>query len=393
MHGRPYYKYLTRAGNITFSCTPPPAFENRFHPSIAMYYKPRLGFVYSGGLRHAVQNLSVETADIFLILMSRVAELRDPATGIAGITLEEMARTRGVHLRHGSTHALYEVFRREVLRLADMRLTMSWRDYATGGTVTFGKDRPDRLLDILDVEYRRTGKTWSSFRFRCGQALSHFLDPAGLFWLGHYSRSLLQLSPYHEAFTKKLGTYWTLIGTVAERKGSLPRATPRTILDFCGESVNRQHPGQTVDAFIESHQKLADLGILESIPTLEPVMRIRGYFRDWLDSPLTVRLSENLRWLSSGRKTRPPAVRTQRKLSLPDHDTARIPKTVEELTANPTLIKRLRADHYLRQDELAHALGVTRQTLSNYERGKNPLPTDTALKIIHIWQRKVREKT
>ena len=121
MYGRPYYNHQTRSGNITFYCTPPPAFENRFHPSIAMYYTPRLGFIYSGGLRSAVQNLSVETADIFLILMSRIAELDDPATGIAGITLEEIARMRDVRYRHGSTHALYEVFKQEVLRLSDLR--------------------------------------------------------------------------------------------------------------------------------------------------------------------------------------------------------------------------------------------------------------------------------
>ena len=156
-----------------------------------------------------------------------------------------------------------------------MRLTMSWRDYKTGGEATFGKERPDRLLDILDIEYKREAEKWTSFRFRCGQALSHFLDPEGLFWIGYYSKALLHLSPYHDALTKKLGTYWIIVGTVAEKKGMLPSATPKTILNFCGEDINWRHPGQTVDAFIEAHQRLEDLGVIESIPVLEPMARSR----------------------------------------------------------------------------------------------------------------------
>jgi len=53
-----------------------------------------------------------------------------------------------------------------------------------------------------------------SVALRCGQALSHFLNPDGLRWIGYYSRSLLALNPYHEAFTKKLGTYWTMVASL-----------------------------------------------------------------------------------------------------------------------------------------------------------------------------------
>jgi len=67
-----------------------------------------------------------------------------------------------------------------------------------------------------------------------------------------------------------------------------------------------------------------------------------------------------------------------------------IPKTTQELTADQTIIKQFRAEHYLRQAELARALGVTRQTLSNYERGLHSLPEEKAIKILHIWQRKMQ---
>lgn len=392
LYGRPLYRYETRAGRIAFFFAPPPDFGSRFHHSIALYYTPRLDFIYSGSLRHAVHELSVETADVFLILMSRIAELQDPKKGIARISLDDIAQLRGVRLRHGSKQNLHEDFRQEVLRLADMRLTMSWKDYKTGGEVTFGKERPDRLLDILDIEYKRGGEKWTSFRFRCGQALSHFLDHEGLFWIGYYSRSLLHLSPYHDALTKKLGTYWILVGTIAGKKGTLPSATPKTILSFCGEEINWKHPGHTVDAFIEAHQRLEDLGVIESIPVLEPMARSRGYFDDWLNTALTVKLSGDLWRIADGKdRARLPHgdKRTVRKKRYQQvFPPLNIPKTAEDLMANQKIIRQFRADHYLRQAELAQAVGVTRQTLSNYERGLHTLPEETAARILHIWHRK-----
>jgi DNA-binding transcriptional regulator YiaG len=240
----------------------------------------------------------------------------------------------------------------------------------------------------------RGGERWTSFRFRCGQALSHFLDPEGLFWIGYYSRSLLHLSPYHDALTKKLGTYWIIVGTVAEKKGTLPRATPKTILDFCGEEVNWRHPGQTVDAFIEAHQRLEDMGIIDSIPVLEPVARSRGYFKEWFNTALTVKLSDNLwRLAHAGERAKLPHQKKQlirKKKYIQENPHFTIPKTAKEIMADQAVIRKFRADYFLRQDELAKALGVTRQTLSNYERGLHPLPEDKAVRILHIWQRKAQ---
>jgi DNA-binding XRE family transcriptional regulator len=317
--------------------------------------------------------------------MSRIARLGHPLTGIARIGLDEIAKLRGVNLRHGSSRTLFEDFRQEVLRLADMRLTMSWKDYRGGGTVSLGRERPDRLLDILDMEYKKDGRTWTAFRFRCGQALSHFLDPEGLRWIGYYSRSLLRLNPYTEAFTKKLGTYWIMLGIIAGKKGQQPAATPRTSLDFCGEAIHWGAPGRTVDAFIRAHERLVGIGVLESLPVLEPPDRGRGYFGHWLDRSLTVKLSEHL-WRireTSGRKLAPNRRRQQDALSF-------VPSTARELQANPALIRQLRADRRLRQEELARSLGVTRQTLSFYERGLRPLPEDKAIFLLDIWQRSTR---
>jgi len=390
-NGRPFYSYVTKAGDITFFCEPPPDYSRRFHPTIAMYYTPRLGFIYAGSLRDKVRNLSVETADVLLILMSYVARLADPRTGIARITLEEMAAMRDVHLRRGRSQNLYAALKEEVLRIADLRLSMTWKDYRTGGGVAFGKERPDRLLDILDVEYEQQDRPGTAFRFRCGQALSHFLDAAGLFWIGYYSRSLLHLSPYHEVFTKKVGTYWTLIGTIAGKKGGLPRATPRTILDFCGDDVHGRNPGYTVDAFFKAHERLREIGVIADDDLREPVSRTRGYMQAWLEDPITVRLSERL-WKPAPRLHERKPSRSDRRFpfrSQEFRDREEVPRDVAALWADPMVLKRLRARFYLRQEDLSRAVGISRQTLSRYERGICGIPPACADKILTFLHKKV----
>jgi DNA-binding XRE family transcriptional regulator len=388
-YGRPRYCYESRHGKITFFFPPIPDYRDKYHIAIALYYIPRLAFVYSGRQRASVKNLSVETADIFLILMARIAKLRDPARDIASISLEEIADYRGVHIRHGSARNLYEDFKAEVMRLSDMCMTTTWRDYTRGGTITFGKESPDRLLDIVDVEYKDSRETWTSFRYRCGQALSHFLSPGGLRWIGYYSRSLLQLSPYHEAFTKKLGTYWTMVGIIAGKKGLMPRATPYTILDFCGEEINWRNPGQTVDAFIKAHDRLVDIGVLTEMSILDPLSRTKGYFKDWLETPISVKLSEGLWHIRMRKETssRRKLVTRQEKEKQSVHSFT-VPHDAQALIHDSSLIRRFRTDCFFLQAELARALGIKRQTLSKYERGINPLPEDKAIKILQIWHEK-----
>lgn len=395
-YGRPFFRYDSRDGSIEFFCLPPPDFSNRFHLSKAYYFAPRLGFIYAGGLWDSVKKFSVETADIFLILMARIAQLRDPQKDIARISLEEISRFRGVRVRHGSSRKLYRDFQEEVLRIADLRMRMTWRDYARGGSIGFGMRRPDRLLDIVDVQYKSDKESWTAFRYRCGQALAHFLNPEGLRWIGYYSRSLLRLSPYHEAFTKKLGTYWILIGIAAGKKGAQPRATPLSILEFCGEDINWRNPGQTLDSFIDSHRRLEELGVLEEALIPEPASRIKGYFRNWLETPITVKLSEQIWKIGSPSRKKLPSLRNRRAMGkkvpqpvLP----LNVPESAEEIRENPALIKKFRTDYLLRQADLALRLGLSSQTLSNYERGLRTLPADVAEKVLNIWKKKALLET
>jgi len=383
-YGRPQYSYQARDGHITlFFEHPPDTVET-------------VGFLWN-----VVKDLSVETADIFLILMSQIAKLPNPQLNIARMSLEEIAEYRSVKLRHGSSSLLYEDFKQEVMRLADLRLTMGWQDYK-GGTLFFGKERPDRLLDIVDVEYKRDGKSWTAFGFRCGQALAHFLDPDGLRWIGNYASLLLSLSPYHEALAKKIGTYWTLVGTIAGKGGMQPHATIRSILEFCGEEPNMDKPGRTVEAIIEAHERLREIGVLDEIPDFEPPTRQRGFFQEWLDEPRTVKLAESLWRLnqpSDRNRTLPsssiqaPVRRNESNLRvLPSpakaSSTLEVPATHNELCEAPARIQQFRNEYHLHQAELAQALGISRETLSRYERGVRKLPEDTARKIVELWQNK-----
>jgi len=265
---------------------------------------------------------------------------------------------------------------------------MTWKSYRTAGEITFGRDRPDRLLDILDVEYRKGENVWSAFRFRCGQALSHFLDPEGLFWLGYYSKALLHLNPYHEAFTKKLGTYWVLIGTVSQRKGLLPKANPKTILDFCGEEINWRNPGQTVDAFVEGHHRLQELGILETLPYVEPYSRRKGYFKEWLDSTLSIKLSDNLIGSVTSNKIGQMKKKFLVKLRFGYDGSKRNLIKTEDLIQNQPLIRKYRDNLGINQVELAKKLQITRQTLSNYERNLHPIPMNKAKVLTIIFNKK-----
>ena len=66
--------------------------------------------------------------------------------------MQDIAEQRGVNLRNGSKGKLLEDLRKHVAYIAELRLSMSWRDYKRGATTVFGARQADRLLDIVAVE-------------------------------------------------------------------------------------------------------------------------------------------------------------------------------------------------------------------------------------------------
>lgn len=271
-YGRPSFPYKGRDGHITI-----------------YYGKPPNKSGEMGDLWEAVfHNLSAETADVFLILMECIARLWDHRE-IARITLEEIARDRGVKNRDGSTRILYADLKAHVLAVANLSITMVWKNYPTKETLTFGKDQPDRLLDIVDWEYEADGKILTAFTFRCGQALGLFLDHDGMRWIGYCSKALLKLDPYHEGLVKGIGMYW-----LSTQRNKQIKVTPRTILEFCGETPDYKRPHRTVDAFIKAHNRLIEIWLLLEVSDMEPINRSKGYFEAWLQIPIKVTISPSL---------------------------------------------------------------------------------------------------
>lgn len=390
-NGNLSYNYETRMGKIILNCTHPNynlILQNRAN---SMYYAPNLRFVNLGFLRNMVRDFSVETADVFLIIMGKIAELHDPQNDIAEISLRDIADFRGVHIRNGSTDNLYEDFRNEINALSKLRVKIDCKTYLKQQE-RFHEENGCKLFEVIKKDYKHSIEKWNSIQLRCGLAISHFLNRAGLRWIGYYSNDLLQLSPYHKSFTKKLGTYWTILSVVSGKKGEHPKATPNSILKFCGEEINRRNPGQNVDSFIEAHEDLLEIGLIEEMPVLEPCSRMKGYFKEWLKTPLRIRISDELWSISENkkfllkRKRKKFKARSKYFLS-----SLTFPQSPDDIERNQYLIKQFRSKYCLKQIELAEALGVTRQTLSLYERGENNLPRDKSLLLFEIW-RKVHSK-
>lgn len=383
LYGSPQFNYKANDGHITLFFEFPRSIREIEYSQIFMCPRiARSGFIAAYQFRQKMSSLSVETGDILIILLAEIARLHNPKRDIAWVSLEDIADYRGVRLRNGSKKKLLDDIKKHVLLIANLRLSMTWRDYKNGSNFIYGANQPDHLLDIVDVENQYRSRRWTSFGVRSGQALTYFLRPDTVRWIGYYNRSILQLSPYHDAFTKKIGTYWTILGSIAGKRGKLPRATPRRILQFCGALINERNPGHTIDSFIKAHNRLLEYHSLQAVSAMEPSARTKGYFKAWLDTPISVKLSEHL-WQVQNRERCQEDIFTMVSIGNPSGSLS-----WEQICSRPGLIKVLRDSRGLHQEELARAVGVSRQTLSRYERGLQVVPPSIAVKLSTIYQSK-----
>jgi DNA-binding transcriptional regulator YiaG len=65
-----------------------------------------------------------------------------------------------------------------------------------------------------------------------------------------------------------------------------------------------------------------------------------------------------------------------------------IPEDPQALQKDPTLIRRFRSEYHFHQAELAEAIGISRESLSRYERKVRPLPDQVADDILTLWKNK-----
>ncbi len=336
-------------------------------------------------LWEAVKSLNTETVDILLLLVSRLAELPDPRKDTVYMRLEEIAEARGVSVREGSSGKLHDDFREQILRLADLRLSIQWTNLVDDDTIDFARDRPAHLLSIVDYTRRRQGTTWRAFEFSCGPALACFMRQDDLRLVGEYSKALLRLSPHNDSVTKRVGTFYSFVGTGAAKAGVAITVTARALLKFIGLEPDLEHPGRTVDAVVRAHNRLHEINILAQPSDWEPPARGKGFFDDWLDEPRSVFLSTMLIPQLRGEGASLPS------LPQPAADVT-CPADPADLCARPELIRAFCKKYGILLQELAVAVGVTPSSITRYSQGKRPLPPAIATQIHALWRTKERAR-
>lgn len=373
--GRPTFEHERRDGTIIFSI------EDADTTSPSELIASLIG------------SLNVETADIFLILLARIAELDSPADETFLISLDELAKERGVYSRSGSREALLEDLHQHVLSLTRIRLSMVWTDYEQKGhaKIRFGADQPDHLLHLVDILSQKPGTKKRGYSIRPGQALAHFLKRDGLRWLTPFSKVLLQLNPHKQSLAKRIGTYLSLIAPIAHYKGQTPSVSLRKVLEFCAERPQPGRHRRTVDRVISAYQTLQDIGLLAQIPDLEPTDKRSGYFDRWLDLPRVIVLHPHLQNVLSAAPSAQSGPRilfdepadenepTQLTLKLPE-------TTAQSFVEKPQLITDLQRKLKLSsQSLLAQQLECSARSLRRYINGTRPVPAPLASVMADLW--------
>jgi hypothetical protein len=193
-----------------------------------------------------------------------------------------------------------EAIRNEILRIADLRLILIWRD-SNRGEYRFGTEAaPDKLLDIVGIEYERGGKIWRAFSFRCGQALTFFLNREEIRWIASYSKALIRFDPYHKWLEKRLGYYFIDRGIIAGKYGDPITVKVRGLLESCGIRLKTNNPLKTIKRINKGCKLLQEIGVCDIIPDLEELYwKNKGKLQPWLEEVITVKLSDHIWRLNS----------------------------------------------------------------------------------------------
>ena len=229
-----------------------------------------------------------------MVFLKLLTEASDPCKDIR-VTWRDIAALRGVKLRKGVGDKLRKDLESAVVDLYGLRVSLEYKGRHNGNgkeyTLRIGKDCPESLFNLVDIQLELDGKTWKEFVFRANRALTFFLNQKeNRRWVGYYSRALLQLNPKDPA--KRIGNYWLLHGVTRGKYMEVHKATPRQVLEWCGIKPRKKNRKQTVDLFIGAHELLKRLKVLHEVP-LRPKPG-KGYFEKWLDTPIQLKLHPDL---------------------------------------------------------------------------------------------------
>ena len=336
--------------------------------------------------RALTEDMDPETADLFLYLCHRIAELpADNSEASAKVREEDIMSALGMSRRDGRTQRMRDDIDRKVKALASMRFTARWLDYKKQRYQTFGESNPARVMEITDL---RDGGPGTGERVGYivtpGHGMRFFMQPGSARFVGKFAPAILRLNPYHEAFAKKIAMFLSFRGDLRHRKAQPVSFTPRQIFDFIGqdpEPTKNVNPGDNVARLEEACHRLQEIGLLLEEPKIEPTTRTRGYYKDWLDTPIEFQMAYfETTTLQAQRKAALPSPRKQRVRSARQRvDQGELFKggktesmaglTGDAIREDPKTIKELRKRLGMSQEQLAKAVGITANAVGNYETG------------------------
>lgn len=338
------------------------------------------------------------TLDVALCVLSCLAETSAPMLKTVEVGADDIIKQKKVEAWGRNRDALEVAIEKEmeILRRQKMEVDrMPGYDPQTGQYNKSGFSwRGDRLFDIVEVtEYQRTLSGEKEpvavrWRIRAGQWAEYFLNPQGRRWVCSMARVALELSHREDRrvdnLAKKIAGHVAMSG-FREGKGQPLEWTLSTLFSNIGENLEQERdPGRVRDAFDKAVELLKDKGVFKTVEFspgyTEDTDRAKGWVKRWLQYKVTFTLPDvtELEQELESHKLEQMA-----RAALPRRKKRGPRRRREELVSGATLRKE-RTARYIRQEDLAGQLGITRKHLSQIENGK-ALPSHELTRQIKKW--------
>lgn len=345
-----------------------------------------------------LESYSALTFDVALCFLSCLADTSAPMLKTVEIGADDIIKQKKVEAWGRNRDALEVAIEKEVeiLRRQKMEVDrMPGYDPQTGNYNKSGFSwRGDRLFDIVEVtEYQRTLSGEKEpvavrWRIRAGQWAEYFLNPQGRRWVCTMARVALELSHRGDRrvdnLAKKIAGHVAMNG-FREGKGQPLEWTLETLFSNIGENLEQERdPGRVREAFENAVGLLKDKGVFKTVEFspgyAEDTDRSRGWVKRWLKYKVTFTLPDvtELEQELESQKLEQMA-----RAALPRRK-KRGPRRRREELVNGATLRRERTARYIRQEDLAHQLGITRKHLSQIENGK-ALPSHELTRQIKKW--------
>lgn len=369
-----------------------------YKPRVDVWVEPKreaeAGLKTMAEIEKYLARLSPRTADVMLCVLSAMAEGQKPLVEPVIIDTEKIIQQKGMKAWGRQRAALEADIERDMEDIARLRFTVEnvplknpeTGKYKEGGTSWKG----DKIFDIVEAElsqkniYGQRERIAVKWSVRAGQWAYYFLSPNGQRWVCNMAGMLLQLSHREdrkgEVLAKKLGLYVQMQKWILG-KGQKLEFKLSTLFNAIGENPGiERKPGRFREAFEAAIDLLKEKKMFSDISLSngywEDTDRGRGWVKRWLEYtatftlPDTKELQQQVNKLAAQKAKALPAKRKRqprRKVSIDGRE-----------------VRRVRMAAYIRQEDLAGRLGISRVYLSAIENGKQ-LPSEPLARKIQKW--------